>query len=521
MCRKFFYIISIVLSLGLAADMASGQVVVKVNFQREGFDVPEGYLPDYGYMFGDRGNGYNYGWSNDMTSTDYAHDRNNSHSEQRYDTNIDMQNREGTINSTWEIELPNGFYDIFLVCGDAYYDDHVSTVSVEGKILEDPDGRSNFDEYNLTVLVKDGRLTLKPGPGAVKCSLTFLHITRVDVFKAYGPSPDEGAIHPDRWVSLSWSPGDAAVSHNVYFGDNLNNVEDGTPDTFQGNQTDTSFIVGIAGYPYPDGLLPDTTYYWRIDEVNEAHPDSPWEGDVWSFKIAVQTAYNPEPADGATMVDLGVTLRWTPGIGALLHRVYLGTDKSAVENATVDSIEYMGRKSNTFFEPDVLYKGTTYYWRIDEYDGVTTYKGDVWSFTTIPDIPIDDPNLLCWWKFDEGSESVAFDYSGYDHHGFVHGASLVLNGQVGEALDFNGTTADYVVDESAGSYINGLSAVTVCMWIKADEIGTDRGFLNSEEPSRRDDFGVAMRYDKAGYAGGGRDVFKMVVRSSPPVKAQR
>ena len=489
---------------------------IKINFQLEGYPVPEGYLPDYGYMFGDRGNGYIYGWDNDTTGT--AHDRAGTHSDQRYDTNIEMQD---PVNRTWEIELPNGFYDIFLVCGDAYYNDHISTMDVEGNILEDPDGRSNFDEYNLTALVRDGRLTIKPGPGAVKSSLTFVHITRLEVFKAFGPNPDNGAIHPDTWVILNWSKGDAAVSHNVYFGVNFDDVNNGTQDTFQANESETSFIAGLSGYAYPDGLVPDMTYYWRVDEVNENHPDSPWKGDVWSFKIAVQTAYNPDPPEGATMIDPGATLGWTAGVGAMLHRVYLGTDEDAVMNATLDSPEYMGRKTLPSYEPDLLEKGKTYYWRIDEYDAHTTHIGDVWSFSTIPIIPINDPNLLCWWKFDKGSETIAFDYSGYDHHGAVNGASLEPYGQIGEALYFDGTTGDFVVDEDAGAYINGLSAVTVCMWIKADETGTDRGFINSEEPARRDDYGIAMRYDKAGYAGGGVNVFKMVVRSAQPVKAQR
>jgi len=131
-------------------------------------------------------------------------------------------------------------------------------------------------------------------------------------------------------------------------------------------------------------------------------------------------------------------------------------------------------------------------------------------------MPIDDPNCLLWWKFDTGSETVAFDYSGYDHHGAINGATYVLNGRIGECLEFYGTTGDYVVDEDAERYINGLRAVTVCMWIKADEIGTDRGFINSEEPARRDDYGVAMRYDSAGYAGGGTNLFKMVVRARQP-----
>jgi hypothetical protein len=35
------------------------------------------------------------------------------------------------------------------------------------------------------------------------------------------------------------------------------------------------------------GELPwETTYYWRVDEVNAVNPDSPWPGKVWSFTTA-------------------------------------------------------------------------------------------------------------------------------------------------------------------------------------------------------------------------------------------
>ena len=55
---------------------------------------------------------------------------------------------------------------------------------------------------------------------------------------------------------------------------------------FQGNQTSTFFVVGFPGFPFPDGLVPGTTYYWRIDEVNDVNPDSPWTGSLWSFTTA-------------------------------------------------------------------------------------------------------------------------------------------------------------------------------------------------------------------------------------------
>jgi hypothetical protein len=517
MCKKLIYLISFVLLLGVTTDVVSGQWMVKINFQRLADKIPEGYLPDYGEAFGNRGNGYRYGWNTNVASL--AHNRVAS-TDPRYVTNIDMQDPETGTDYTWEIELPIGIYNIFLVCGDAYYDNHISNMDVEGTVLEDPDGPSNFDEYFVTVAVTDDRLTIKPAPGAIKTSLVFVEITRVETFKAYGPDPEDGSIYPYAFAYFTWVPGDAAVSHNIYVGDNFDDVKDGTPDTytFRGNQTDESFSAGLPGDVYPDRLVPDTTYYWRIDEVNDAHPNSPWKGDVWSLKIAPQTAYNPEPADGATMVSLDATLSWTAGIGAARHYVYIGTDEDAVENATTDSLEYMGWRFTTSYNPDFIGKNTTYYWRIDEFDGTNTHKGDVWSFSTIPIVPITDPNLLLWWKFDENLDTAttAFDSSGYDHHGLINGTSLVLNGRINEARSFFGLTGDYVVDEDAEEYLNGLNAITVCMWIKSRVVGVDSGFIHSVYPHGKSDDAVTMRYDSAGLLGGGKNVFKMAVRVGSP-----
>ncbi|TKJ35764.1 MAG: hypothetical protein CEE38_14250 [Planctomycetes bacterium B3_Pla] len=112
--------------------------------------------------------------------------------------------------------------------------------------------------------------------------------------RALSPTPADGDMHAYAWVNLRWRAGDFAVSHDVYFGANFDGVNDGTEGTFRGNQAETFFIAGLPGFPYPNGLVPDTTYYWRIDEVNNLHPDSPWIGDVWSFSIPSKTAYTPK-----------------------------------------------------------------------------------------------------------------------------------------------------------------------------------------------------------------------------------
>jgi len=199
---------------------------------------------------------------------------------------------------------------------------------------------------------------------------------------ASSPSPEDGALYSSTWVSLSWKAGGLAASHDVYFGDNFNDVNDAARDSevFRGNQgLGTEFYVaGFAPYAIPEGLVNGVTYYWRIDEVNDADPNSPWKGDVWSFIVPPKTAYDPVPADNAKFIDIeDPALSWTPGFGAKLHYVYFGDDYDTVANAA-------GAPSTALrtYNPGPLEFEKTYYWRIDESDGTNTYTGDVWSFRT-------------------------------------------------------------------------------------------------------------------------------------------
>ena len=194
---------------------------------------------------------------------------------------------------------------------------------------------------------------------------------------ALGPTPTDGALLKDTWVSMSWSPGDFAVSHDVYIGDNFDDVNEGAEGTFVGNQAGTFIVVGFPGFAYPDGLVPGTTYYWRIDEVNDTEPNSPWKGDVWSFSIPPKTAYFPDPANGAESVAVDVELSWTPGFGSKLHTVYFGDNFDDVNNAAGGLPQ-----GSATYTTGLLTMARTYYWRVDEFDVVETYKGDVWSFTT-------------------------------------------------------------------------------------------------------------------------------------------
>ncbi len=196
---------------------------------------------------------------------------------------------------------------------------------------------------------------------------------------AFGPDPGDGALHEDTWITISWKPGDFAVSHDVYLGEDYDAVNDATRDSdvFRGNQASLFYVAGFPGFAYPDGLTPGRTYYWRIDEVNDADPNSPWKGPIWSFSLPPKTAYAPVPADGDEIGETTATLTWTPGYGAKLHTIYFGEEYDQVNNATVGI-----PRGTADYSPGSLEQEKVYYWRVDEFDGFGTYKGDVWTFTT-------------------------------------------------------------------------------------------------------------------------------------------
>ena len=211
----------------------------------------------------------------------------------------------------------------------------------------------------------DGKLTINVTLTAIRKFMT----------KAYNPTPADSSLYNDTAASLGWSPGDTAISHDVYFGSSFDDVNDGNNGTFQGNQATTYFIAGSPGNAYPDGLVPGTTYYWRIDEVQAN--GTKHKGDIWSFRIPPKTAYDPNPADGDEFVDTDMILNWTAGLGAELHSVYLGDNFDDVNNASGGPSQ-----ESTIYTPDRLESEKVYYWRVDEHDGVATYKGDIWGFTT-------------------------------------------------------------------------------------------------------------------------------------------
>ncbi len=327
--------------------------------------------------------------------------------------------------------------------GWLYYDDNgviVKIASVEGSDSEVsyPETPATWTEYTLSYTVKPddpfvgkklGVLFTFTGPSGMWVAFDNIRLENEFSLKAWGPYPLDANTIGTTDVELQWNPGAyvANVSgHRVYFDPCEANIQARSGCQINGEITSDPFYTVTS-------LSPGETYYWAIDEVNDLHPDKLWPGDLWSFTVQVKTASNPTPADGAQRVLLDIkSLEWDPGVNAQSHDVYFGTSYNDTYNATDPGVS---PGQGTVIDPcwpvtpSPLEPNTTYYWRVDEFDGTTLHKGDVWSFTTTLaglgtitrelylDIPGDAvADLTDYWKYPDYPDQIdkinAFNFWG-------------------------------------------------------------------------------------------------------------
>ncbi|MDF1548738.1 MAG: T9SS type A sorting domain-containing protein [Bacteroidales bacterium] len=136
--------------------------------------------------------------------------------------------------------------------------------------------------------------------------------------QASNPSPSNGATNVSRNIDLSWTAGSSTTSRNVYFG------TDNTPDAseLQGNQVGTTFDPGT--------LTENTTYYWRIDEVNAQGTTT---GTVWSFTTGTDASVSIDQTDPV-------------GTGTITARAQISTTESAAR--AFDNLFAAGTQNSTW-----------------------------------------------------------------------------------------------------------------------------------------------------------------------------
>jgi hypothetical protein len=228
--------------------------------------------------------------------------------------------------------------------------------------------------------------------------------------------------------------------------------------------TNVGEIIADTNYPSQVGLRAVINLDYDV-----TNPD---QTTITAAAVDPNLAWDPDPLNGSGGLlppDIN-RISWAAGDNAASHEVYFGTSFAEVDSATTSSAAHKATKSLA----DVNYPvsvtwGITYYWRIDEVNGATTWKGTVWNFGTAPawaanPTPEDGAEgvsptstVLSW---DPGAEVDTHElYFGTDFNDVNDRLGTPLtpgaNSYDPGALDFN-TTYYWAVDE-----VNLAAVITV------------------------------------------------------------
>ena len=270
--------------------------------------------------------------------------------------------------------------------------------------------------------------------------------------------------------------------------------------------------IYVDGVERASGTKAASDFDWQtemyIGYSEESTPDFRLIGSIDDFRIynrvlgledlitlAGGKASNPNPVSGSGDVSVEADLRWTAGLGAISHDVYLDTVNPPVN---LEADDYSG----TTLDPNTLEYNRTYYWRADKNTVSGTIGGVVWSFTTndgkatVPG-PVDGANDV----------SVEADLSWTEGEGAISGdvyldtvnppVNLFVEDYSGTTLDVNtldyNTTYYWQVDEN---YTGGTNPGDV--W----SFTTDDGKATAPDPCDGED-GVSIKPDLSWTAGEG------------------
>ena len=292
--------------------------------------------------------------------------------------------------------------------------------------------------------------------------------------QAADPNPANGVTGAGTSTTLSWSAGSLATSHDVYFGSST--PLDGSD--LQGNQTGTSFDPGALAFA--------STYYWRIDAVNESGTTT---GAVWSFSTAATPQFTHllnlqgigEPANrGRWNALVTITIadgNGLPVAGALTEGDWsngaTGATSCTTDASGVCSLSKQNLKGNVasvdFTVTNVTASGYNYDSGANEVPGsITVFKDDPNllpnavddNFATPADTPLNDNVISNDDQGDPVTTVTAFDatsVNGFTVNMATTGDFSYIPGGGFEGLD----SFAYTISDSDGDNSSATVHITV------------------------------------------------------------
>jgi hypothetical protein len=326
------------------------------------------------------------------------------------------------------------------------------------------------DDVNMGVI----EFTTDCGPNKVSIKFTgyakfnaFILYSEVPYIMAKYPNPPTGGrtgeeldtVCPNG-VQLSWQPARQTQDpngHDVYFGTDYNDVNEATRAS---HPNMLYYSEGQDSNKYPqDGNLPQlevgTTYYWRVDQVNDVDM---YKGRVWDFTTEDGNASTPFPYDPyrydwdeLQQVDFfrglnpsDTNLWWTTSCVANEQKLWFGTDLPGSILLLKDDFE------SGAFEPN---------W--------TSVGWDIWDAN-------DDP---CWAHFRPRDHNMARATSG--------GVKTLTSTDIDASDDCNAIRVSFYVRSTKGR------------WLGADELTLK--YYDGSTYNKVDEFDVSRKkYDPNG-----------------------
>ena len=155
-----------------------------------------------------------------------------------------------------------------------------------------------------------------------------------------------------------------------------------TAATFNSPLFATFTASGTSVYITEAELQYGTTYYWRVCAINSNAPDTSGWSTVWRFTTPYQLTTGPvlvSPANDSSDIDFQsvLALQWDELANVNGYRYQVST------SSNFSTLFAQGTTAQTTASIHNLRPATTYYWRVQGYNGVgNSVWSAVWHFTT-------------------------------------------------------------------------------------------------------------------------------------------
>ena len=184
-------------------------------------------------------------------------------------------------------------------------------------------------------------------PGPILFYMDNMKLTGAGI--AVGPNPADDANSIGINSELTWREGPFAASHVLYIGTDAVKVANATMDDHA--EDVNVYELSDASFD-PNGLLQfKTQYFWRVDEVNDANPDSPWKGNLWDFTtgdfIVIEDFEDYNNYD--TESEDAIFYTWVDGYGIDENGSYVGHDLKENQPICEEEIVFAGNWSMPFY----------------------------------------------------------------------------------------------------------------------------------------------------------------------------